>query len=228
MKIYGLQKLSLLDFPDKMSCTVFTGGCNFRCPFCHNSALVDGQRPQIIGEDAFFDFLKSRVGLLDGVCVTGGEPLLNGDIDVFFKKIKASGYAVKLDTNGSFPDLLKALAGQNLIDYVAMDIKNSPENYSKSAGAPCDTDKIKESAAYLMNGSLPFEFRTTMVKEFNTLKDAEIIGKWLEGGEKYFLQYFRPSENTIMQGFHPLTDGEMNEALNILKKYIPDTRIRGA
>ncbi|MDR1905946.1 MAG: anaerobic ribonucleoside-triphosphate reductase activating protein, partial [Clostridiales bacterium] len=219
MKICGLQKLTLLDFPEKIACIVFTGGCNFRCPFCHNASLVYDKDSLHVDEDEFFAFLKSRKGLLEGVCVTGGEPLLNHDIEEFLKKVKTEGFLVKLDTNGSFPDELKSLTDKGLIDYIAMDIKNSPEKYPISSGVAADIDSIKKSAAFIMSSSVPYEFRTTAVKEFNSYKDAEAIGKWLEGANKYRLQYFKPSDSVIQKGLTPLSDDEMNEMKNILSRH---------
>ena len=189
MQIYGLQKLTLLDFPQKTACTIFTGGCNFRCPFCHNGDLVLGDLPEHINDDELFSFLKKRSGVLDGVCITGGEPLLNPDIDSFIKKIRDLGYLVKLDTNGSNPEYLKKLVEQGLVDYVAMDIKNSKEAYPKTVGIDTfDVSPVCESVEFLKKSKTDYEFRTTIVREFHTEDDIMKIGEWLKDSKKYFLQ----------------------------------------
>lgn len=225
MKIGGLRKLSALDFPTKICATVFLTGCNFRCPFCHNATLVTGGGESIT-EEEFFSFLKKRTGLLDAVCITGGEPLLY-DVTEFIYKIKEMGFLVKLDTNGSFPEKLSALLNGGLIDYVAMDIKSSVEAYSKLSGGYTDVEKIKKSAALLLGGKTDFEFRTTVVKGLHTKKDMESIGKWLSGDEKYFLQTFVPSENTITQGLEAYTPLELEELRQVVLPYIPNTNLRG-
>ena len=178
MKLAGLQKTTLLDYPGKVACTVFLSGCNFRCPFCQNSEILDGGVSDI-SEEEFFAFLNKRKGLLDGVCVSGGEPLIHADVGEFIGKIKDLGYSVKLDTNGAFPERLKELCGEGLVDRVAMDIKNSPERYAKTAGADVDVGKIKESAAFLMSGEVGYEFRTTVVKQLHRAEDMLRIGQWL-------------------------------------------------
>ena len=177
MKLYGLQKLTLLDFPERVACTVFLGGCNLRCPFCHNSVLVFPEpEDETMTEDAFFQFLDKRAGVLDGVAVTGGEPLLTPDVLPFLARIKETGFAVKLDTNGSFPKRLREAVETGLVDYVAMDIKNSPEKYAATCGLPVfDLSKVQESVRFLMNGSIPYEFRTTVVDEFHEAADMEAI-----------------------------------------------------
>ena len=192
MRIQGLQKLTLLDYPEKVACTVFTAGCNFRCPFCHNASLVvDIPKESEITEEAFFSFLKKRQGVLDGVCVTGGEPLLQTGIEDFIRKIKELGYAVKLDTNGSFPEKLKYLVEEKLIDYVAMDIKNSLDAYEVTAGTDGHFLRaIEESVAFLKEGHVPYEFRTTVTKDFHMRENFEKIGQWIQGAEKYFLQKY--------------------------------------
>lgn len=225
MKIGGLRKLSALDFPTKICATVFLTGCNFRCPFCHNATLATGGGESIT-EEEFFSFLKKRTGLLDAVCITGGEPLLY-DVTEFIYKIKEMGFLVKLDTNGSFPEKLSALLNGGLIDYVAMDIKSSVESYSKLSGVDTDVEKIKKSAALLLGGKTDFEFRTTVVKGLHTKEDMESIGKWLSGDEKYFLQMFVPSENTITQGLEAYTPLELEELRQVVLPYIPNTKLRG-
>ena len=229
MRIQGLQKLTLLDFPERVACTVFFAGCNFRCPFCHNASLVVDIPPEgDVTEEEFFSFLKKRQGILDGVCVTGGEPLLQPDIEEFIRGIKKLGYAVKLDTNGSFPDKLKSLVQNGLVDYVAMDIKNCPELYAITTGVEkLNVDSIKESVAYLKEGHVPYEFRTTVVKNYHTMESFEKIGQWLQGSEKYFLQNFVDSGDLIVKETKGCNEEEMKEFLQIMQKYVPKTELRG-
>ena len=229
MKIKGLQKLTLLDFPEKLVCTVFLGGCNFRCPFCHNASLV---RPESEGEDIsgeeFFSFLESRRGRLEGVCVSGGEPTLHRELPEFLKKIKALGFAVKLDTNGYRPEVLRELLSEGLVDYVAMDIKSSPEGYGRCVGIEdLDLKPIYESAAQLMEGKVDFEFRTTVVKELHTKEDIVSIGRWLAGEESFFLQSFKDSGDILCEGMSAYSDGEMRELEEALREYIPRAVWRG-
>ena len=226
MKIAGLQKTTLLDYPGKVACTVFLSGCNFRCPFCQNAEILDGSVSDMT-EEEFFAFLGKRRGLLDGVCVSGGEPLVHADAADFIYKIKSLGFAVKLDTNGAFPETLQALCRQKLVDCVAMDIKNSPERYEKTAGAKVDTDKIRESAAFLMQGGADYEFRTTVVKELHRPEDMLRIGSWLKGAKRYFLQNFRDGETVLRRGLTPLAEEELQAYKRLLLPYIPSVRIRG-
>ena len=229
MRIPGLQKLTLLDYPEHTACTVFTAGCNCRCPFCHNASLVlDIPKESEISEEEFFAFLQKRIGILEGVCVSGGEPLLQPDIEQFIKKIKDMGFAVKLDTNGSFPDKLIHLVEEGLVDYVAMDIKNSPETYAFTAGTETlDIVSVKKSVAYLKEGHVPFEFRTTVVKHYHSIESFEEIGKWLTGTEKYFLQNFVDSGDLIGKNTRGCSEEEMKEFLATVKKYIPSAKLRG-
>ena len=229
MRIEGLQKLTLLDYPGRMACTVFLGGCNFRCPFCHNSDLLPvGKVPAAVQEAELMEFLHKRQGILDGVCVTGGEPLLNADIGTLLEKIKALGYAVKLDTNGSQPEKLHALIDAGLVDMVAMDIKNSPAHYARTVGLPhFDLSPVRESAAMLMAGSLPFEFRTTVVNELHTQEDMTAIGQWLAGTENYYLQYFVDEDSVLRPGLHAPSKEKMQAFLQILRQTIPNAHIRG-
>ena len=228
MIIKGLQKTTLLDFPGKVACTVFTGGCNFRCPFCHNASLViSPDFSDIISEDDFFSFLKKRSSILDGVCVSGGEPLLQKDIEDFLQKIKDIGLAVKLDTNGSFPERLNSILARGLVDYVAMDIKNSKEKYSLICGTDVDTAKISKSISLLINGNIPYEFRTTVVKEFHTPQDIEDMSRWIVGAGRYFLQSFKDSGDIISDGLSAYTPEEMRSLLDIARKNIPSTELRG-
>ena len=229
MKICGLMKLTLLDFPEKTACTIFTGGCNFRCPFCHNASLVTRVNEQeIIPESEILSFLSKRQGLLDGVCITGGEPLLQPDIEDFIRKVKDLGFLVKLDTNGSYPDKLKQLVSKGIIDYVAMDIKSSPENYGKVIGIDnFDVTPIRESAEFLMEGHIPYEFRTTLVKELHDENDIVKIGQWLNGADKFFLQTFVDSGDIIGKNLSAFSKDETEYLYTILRKYIKTAQIRG-
>lgn len=228
MVLKGLQKTTLLDFPTKVACTVFTGGCNFRCPFCHNGTLVsDPKQFPTIETAEFLSFLDKRQGILDGVCITGGEPLLNKDIADFMNEIKSRGFAVKLDTNGSFPEMLESLIDEGLVDYVAMDIKSSREKYHLLAGTDNYNSQIEKSVELLMSGKVDYEFRTTVVRELHELSDFEDIGKWIAGANKYFLQLFKDSGDTLEGGFSAYSEDDMKAALEIVKKYIPAAEIRG-
>ena len=229
MRIAGLQKLTLLDYPEHTACTVFTAGCNLRCPFCHNSELVLPERkPPLLAEEEFFSFLSKRQGILDGVCVTGGEPLLQPDIGDFLARIKALGFAVKLDTNGTRPQVLRQLVEQGLVDYVAMDIKNSPDSYAKTAGIPdMDLTPIRESVDYLMSGAVDFEFRTTVADGLHTAQDMAAIGQWLQGAKRYYLQQFKDSGDILAPGLQPPSQERLEQYRQIVRQYIPTAKIRG-
>lgn len=229
MKISGLQKLTLLDYPGKVACTVFTGGCNLRCPFCHNASLVvEPRNDEIISETDFFAFLKKRHGVLDGVCVTGGEPLLQPDLAAFLKRIKALGYLIKLDTNGSFPDQLKRLAAQDLIDYVAMDVKSSPERYAQATGTPdFDFLKVRKSIDFLLSGSVDYEFRTTVVKGLHNADILRDTAKVIVGAKRYFLQIFVDSGDLIGSGLSAFSDDEMRSFLAVVSPYVKTAALRG-
>ena len=236
MKIAGIQKLSMVDYPGKMACTVFFAGCNFRCPYCHNSSLVLPEPDQsYMDEDEVLGFLKKRQGLLDGVCITGGEPLLQGEnLIPFIKRIREFGYAVKLDTNGTFPELLKKLCNQGLIDYVAMDIKNSRENYEKAIGKnvlqqESILDKVQESARYLMEGTVDYEFRTTLVKGIHTSQDIADIVDWIGGAKIWYLQNFKDSgailsPNSCKMG--PFSENEIELFEKIAKEHEMNVVVR--
>lgn len=226
MKIAGLQKTTLLDYPGKVACTVFLAGCNFRCPYCQNAEIAFAPGGENIAEKELLSFLQKRKGVLDGVCITGGEPLL-GDITPLLARIKDLGYAVKLDTNGSFPDKLAALCEAGLVDFVAMDIKNAPQKYALTAGVPVDMGAIRASADFLLGGGCGYEFRTTVVRGLHTEDDMEEIGIWLAGAERYFLQNFRDSDAVPTRGLLPCTEGELRAMLLRLQAYIPAARIRG-
>ena len=226
----GLQKLTLLDYPGKVACTLFTRGCNFRCPFCHNASLViRAEEQQTYKNEEILAFLKKRVGVLDGVAITGGEPTLMSGLYDFIKLVKEMGYSVKLDTNGTRPDVLKKLVGDGLVDYVAMDIKNSREKYAYTCGLPesYDLSKIEESKSFLMEENVDFEFRTTVAYPFHTAEDFLKIGEWLRGEEKYFLQQFKDSGDIIGQEISSYNDKEMEEFLSILLPFMPNAQLRG-
>jgi pyruvate formate lyase activating enzyme len=192
MIIGGYQKLTLIDYPGKLATTVFTVGCNFRCPFCHNPELVDLKLVHNEeSEKDFFKFLKARKGKLEGVCITGGEPLIQPDIIAFIKKIKKLGFLVKLDTNGARPDVLKKIIDARMVDYIAMDIKNQLKHYSKTTNTKVDKDRIKLSVDLIMHSRLPYEFRTTVVPGIHAEKDFEEIAKWISGAPAYYLQEYR-------------------------------------
>ncbi|MBQ6935551.1 MAG: anaerobic ribonucleoside-triphosphate reductase activating protein [Clostridia bacterium] len=228
MLIKGFQKLTLLDFPGKTACTVFTGGCNFRCPFCHNAGLVTKMDNEIIPEREVFEHLKKRQGILDGIAITGGEPLLQGDIEEFLRKVRELDYAIKLDTNGSFPEKLESIIENGLCDYVAMDIKNCKEKYPETIGMNnFDINAIEKSIAVLKKGKVPFEFRTTVTKNFHTIMDIENIGKWISGVENYFIQNFVDSGNLIDCNVEGVSKENMEKMLEAVKKYVPSAEIRG-
>ena len=230
MKILGLQKLTLLDYPEKTACTVFFGGCNFRCPFCHNASVVaeDGGIAEIAREE-IIAFLKKRKAVLDGVCITGGEPLLCGDLADFLREIKSLGYKVKLDTNGYLPDKMKALVGENLVDYVAMDIKHARGKYALAAGvARLDIARICESADFLLSGNIEYEFRTTAVRGLHTVSDFCEIGEWIAGAARYFIQPFADSGDLIDgAAFSAFSADETAEILDAVRRFVPNVRLRG-
>ncbi len=229
MKFYGLQKMTLLDFPGKVACTVFTGGCNFRCPFCHNALLVtDIDDSSTYDEEEILSFLKTRRGLLDGVCVTGGEPLLHPSVVPFIEKVKALGFAVKLDTNGSFPDTLADIIDSGIVDKVAMDIKNSAEKYGKTVGIEnFDITPIEKSISLLLEGRVPYEFRTTVVRELHEVSDIEKIAKRISGAREYYLQNFVDSGNLISSGMSAHSPETLAEMKKIADMYVSTTMIRG-
>ena len=228
MKIAGLQKLTLLDYPEKIACIVFTGGCNFKCPFCHNASLVLGGEHEDISEEEFFAFLQKRKGMLNGVCVTGGEPTLQKDLLPFLKKIKDMGYSVKLDTNGYKPDVLKAAVETGLVDYVAMDIKNSPAKYPETCGNPAVLSKVCQSVDILKQNRVDYEFRTTVTGNLHEVADFEAIGQWIIGAERYFLQPFSESSDLLDANADFSVPAKLlDEALAVVRKYVPQAGIRG-
>ena len=228
MKIHGLQKMTLLDYPGRVACTVFFGGCDMRCPFCHNAELLDGTAPPVMEEEELLLFLKKRQGLLDGVAITGGEPLLQPDIARFAEKVRALGYPIKLDTNGTHPDRLEELIRKGLVQYVAMDIKNSPERYAETAGvAGLDLTPIRESVSILLEGRTDYEFRTTTIAEFHDDESFEKIGPWIKGARRYFLQRFTDRDTVPFGGLHAPTEEQMRRWADIVRPYVPNVELRG-
>ena len=227
MNVQGYQKLTLLDFPGRTACTVFTGGCNLRCPFCHNADLVRHPNASLSIEGEVLQYLSRRQGLIDGVCVTGGEPLLQPDLIDFIKKIKEMGYLVKLDTNGALPKRLAELLATGLLDYVAMDVKSSPEGYAAATGCEIDPSVFEESIRLLQGSGVAHEFRTTAVKGIHTARDFEAIGKWLANDELYFIQCFKDSGNLLGNGCQAFSSAETEELLSAARKFLPRASVRG-
>lgn len=228
MLIKGFQKLTLLDFPGKTACTVFTAGCNLRCPFCHNALLVTEKNDAYFSEEEIFEHLRKRKNVLDGVAVTGGEPLLQKDIERFLYELKEEGYAVKLDTNGCYPEKLDGILQLGLADYIAMDIKNCPDKYAETVGVKdFDITPIKNSMELLKNSGVEYEFRTTVTSDFHTIEDIEALAQWIEGSPKYFLQNFVDSGNLIDSSCKGVSKSVMYEMLEVVKKYIPSAMVRG-
>ena len=226
----GLQKLTLLDYPGYVACTLFTRGCNMRCPFCHNASLVvraEEQKPYTYEE--IMSFLRKRQGILDGVAITGGEPTLMPYLPDFMAEVKELGYKIKLDTNGTRPDVLSSVIERELVDYVAMDIKNSREKYGETVGlgVAFDMMPIDRSIGILMEGKIDFEFRTTVSKTFHTSSDIVNIGKWLAGEEKFFLQQFKDSGDVIGCGIEEYDEDEMKDLLDLIRAFVPNAQLRG-
>lgn len=233
MDIVGLQKLTLLDIPDKTAATVFAGGCDFRCPFCQNADLVDPERLQEafrISEDEVFAFLGRRQGLLDGVCLSGGEPLVQEGVEEFCARVHELGFIVKLDTNGSYPDRLARLIADGLVDQVALDVKNTPSRYAETVGlADFDVGPVRRSVELLLSGATPYEFRTTVVAELHTDEDLLGMADWIAGARAWYLQGFVDSEGVLAgQGrLHARDVRELETLLPRLRERVPDTRLRG-
>lgn len=229
IKISGIQKLTLLDYPEHTACTLFVPSCNFRCPYCHNSELL-GRDVLFYDESEIFDFLKKRAGILEGVCVTGGEPTLYTDLDRFLRDIKRLGYKIKLDTNGYLPDKLESLINEGLLDYIAMDIKNAPDRYAETVGLPFDRfdiSPIMRSVSIIMGSGVPYEFRTTVIAELFDVYSIEDAAKMIAGAEKYFLQYFVMRDTVPDKSLSAPTEETMREYLSIARKYVPSAAIRG-
>ena len=229
MKIHGLQKMTLLDFPGKVACTVFLGGCDLRCPFCHNSELISAAAPAIMESDELLDFLKKRQGLLDGVAFTGGEPLLRNDLPELFAEIKSLGYPIKLDTNGGHPERLQRMLEKQLVDYVAMDVKNSAEKYAVTVGLPeIDLAPFRESMALLKSGKTDYEFRTTVIAEYHDESSFRGIAELIRGAKKYFLQPFTDRDTVIERGLHAPDDTALKTYLEIVQPHVEKAEIRVA
>lgn len=229
MRINGFQKMTMLDFPGRVACTVFTAGCNLRCPFCHNAGLVtkinlaeEYKKEDILG------YLAKRKGILDGVCITGGEPLLTDETEEFIKKVNEIGLAVKLDTNGFFPERLKKIVDQGLVEYVAIDIKNSKKKYAETVGlSKIDLAPLEESVEFLINGKVNYEFRTTIVKEFHQTQDIVEIGEWIKGAKQYYLQNFVDSGNLICPDMHGVSREFMKELQKVASNFVEKAELRG-
>lgn len=229
MRIGGFQKMTVLDYPGKVACTVFLAGCNFRCPFCHNALLVTKQTDDEISAEDVISYLSKRKGLLDGVCITGGEPLLNEDIELLLTPIKELGYSIKIDTNGSRPEVLKRLVEKGLADYVAMDIKACAEDYPTVSGVKdVNFTDISESIQYIMHCGVDYEFRTTVVKELHTTDSIASAAKMIQGAKRYYLQAFKDSgEQLIQNGFSAHSRETMEKMLVQVQKFVPSAEIRG-
>ncbi len=227
MNVQGYQKLTLLDYPGRTACTVFTGGCNLRCPFCHNAGLV---RTPLAGPnltDEVLAYLQKRKGILDGVCVTGGEPLLQPDLEDFLRKVKGMGYAVKLDTNGTLPQRLAAILATHLVDYVAMDIKSSPDGYAAATGTDADVSAVTDSLSLLRQSGIPYELRTTAVRGLHTEANFAAIGRWLGEVPAYYIQRFVDSGQLLGEGYTAFSTEEMEHLLATVRAYIPSAQLRG-
>lgn len=231
MKVTGIQKLTLLDYPGVVACTVFTAGCNFRCPFCHNAMLVLPEQidDECLTDDEVFGFLKKRRGVLDGVAVTGGEPLLHADMPEFLARVKELGYKIKLDTNGSNPELLSEIVKNKLVDRVAMDIKNAPAEYARTIGLKSfDIAPVERSKEMLLRGDIDYEFRTTVVKGIHTKESLIGAAKWIEGAKEYYLQQFKDSGNLILpDGLSAYDEKQMHALADAVRDYVPAVEVRG-
>lgn len=228
MKLYGMEKYSLVDYDGYVACTVFTGGCNFRCPFCHNAALVTGVAGlDALNEADLYTYLEERRGLVDAVCVTGGEPTLHRDLPLFIHKIRALGYRVKLDTNGTNPEMVQALLEANMLDYVAMDVKNTVQLYPLTAGVEVDQSKIDRSIALLKGSGIGYEFRTTVVDGHHTVEGIRDIAKRIEGADQYYLQCFTDRGGNLTEGLKGVDEDTMRRMAEAAKLYVKKVGIRG-
>ncbi len=230
MKIHGLEKLSLVDYDGFVAATVFTGGCNFKCPFCHNATLVtDFNELSVIEEQDVLDYLIKRKGIIEGLCITGGEPTLNKDLPDFCSKIKEIGISIKVDSNGTNPKMIKTLAENGLADYFAIDIKNDKTSYAKTVGlSTFDLSNVEKTVSYLINGKIGYEFRTTIINQFHKENNIREITKWIEGADKYFLQKFKSGDNCLSpNGLTPVPDNEALKFVNIAKPYVKSISLRG-
>lgn len=229
MNFSGFQKLTLLDYPGKVACTLFTSGCNLRCPFCHNASLVTHiDNSNIYKKEEILAYLKKRQGILDGVCISGGEPLLHAEIEGFISEVKSLGYSVKLDTNGFFPEKLISLVNKGLVDYVAVDFKSTYEKYSLATGIESvDTTPFKKTVEFLLSGAVDYEFRTTVVKGIHETQDIVEIAKTISGAKRYFLQSFVDSGDLISSGFCAFSPENMKKARDLASAFVTNTEIRG-
>jgi anaerobic ribonucleoside-triphosphate reductase activating protein len=231
LKIGGLQKMTLLDYPGKAACTIFLSGCNFKCPFCHNRDLVFiPERYEYFDVNDIMEYLEKRKGILDGVAISGGEPLLQENLHTLIERIRELGYQVKLDTNGAYPKRLKEVVEKGLVDYVAMDIKNSPDKYARTLGMNPESfslDPIRESVEFLKSSQIEHEFRTTVVRELHTAEDLLEIGRWLGENETYYLQQYVDSGNVIQPGYSAYTAAEMEDLRNQVAALVPNVKLRG-
>ena len=228
MKLYGLQKMTLLDFPGKVACTVFLGGCDFRCPFCHNFELAELKAEPLMESGEFLEFLKKRKGLLDGVAITGGEPCLWKELPDFLREIRALGFLTKLDTNGNHPELLRKILSEGLADYVAMDIKSSPGRYALVSGLPSmNLVPVRESIRLLLEGNTEYEFRTTVVKELHREEDFPEMGEMIRGAKRYFLQAFTDRDTVPYEGFSAPSKEEMRRYADLVRPYVQEVGLRG-
>lgn len=234
MGIVGLQKMTLLDFPGKVACTVFLGGCNFRCPFCHNGGLLDGTAPAVSTQEELLRFLKGRQGLLDGVCITGGEPTLSPELPRLMEQIKNLGFAVKLDTNGSRPEVLRAVVTAGLVDYVAMDVKNSPRNYAATIGLhQVSMEAVEDSLRFLMSDAVDYELRTTVIRELHDDSSITQMGQWLyqlnscKKIPKLFLQPFVQRDSVPDHTLNPPETSETAHFVELLYPFVREVSIRG-
>lgn len=228
VEIQGLQKLTLLDYPGKVACTVFLGGCDLRCPFCHNGGLVLSPAPAQLDSAQLLDFLRKRRGVLEGVCVTGGEPLLRPELPELLGQIKALGYPVKLDTNGTHPQILQGLVEKKLVDYVAMDVKNCPDRYAQTVGVPgLDLAPIRQSVTALLSGAVDYEFRTTVVAQYHDERALTQLAHWIHGARRWYLQPFVDRDTVIQPGLSPHDPHELGIFLEILRPLVPTVALRG-
>ena len=234
MKLYGLQKMTLLDFPGRVACTVFLGGCDFRCPWCHNYELAVGSAEPVMDEEEFFAFLKKREGLLEGVAVTGGEPCLSRELPAFLRKIREMGFLTKLDTNGAHPELLEQILREGLADYVAMDIKNSPGKYLLTAGLTGSEaqqeallGRVRRSIRLIMELAPDYEFRTTVIRQFHEEQDFAEIGEMIRGARRYFLQSFTDRDTVPYGGLSAPGKEELMRYAEQVRRFVPDVQTRG-
>ncbi len=228
MDFVGMEKLSLVDFDDNITATLFMAGCPFRCPFCHNGDLVLHPETAVpLPFEEIMEYLRKRRGILDAVCITGGEPTLMPDLEDKIRAIRELGYIIKLDSNGFQPHVLRDLIGKGIVDYIAMDIKNSPEKYDLTCGTHVDLDKINESIELLKSSGVGYEFRTTAMEEFHTEEDMEKLARWIAGASRYYLQRYVDSENCIQHYYHAISPQKANKYIEIVRKYVPNAALRG-